>query len=892
MSRLLSMLLATLFLAGGTLAGGQSLAGSSLSGTVRDPRGRAVADAVVTLVPRSVATDSQSETTDATGNYRFVALVPGIYDVQVHCPPFSDAHLSVRLPLNGSLLLDLPLAVPSISSRIRVTARAPLVEVGSGAAPAEFTPELLWNLPTTRVLSDIVNLAPGISGDRAFGGTEGGNELLVDGVPLTEPRVGFQAVGFDYNWIQLAQVTATAADPDYRPSTGATLNAVVRDGGNRWSGLGDYLTTRSSWAGDNTGSLPAAERATFSAHPSTAYWETSAQAGGPIKVGAAWLFSGVNLTVRNTEPGTVPGSIHEEAERAVAKVTAVPFAGTRLEALASHGRMGTSHAGLSPEVPLVATYRERQSDSVWNIRIGVPRNAGTTLELQAGGFAHSLADDSMLPGGNTGPAPHYDMVNDRYSANAAGIGHSSSRDTLVRGTVTHYAERFAGVHRMRFGVEYERTAGTQYQSYPTGMLYLDQADQPYLAYIGPAGASFSARRVAVHAQDSWSLVRRITVTPGLRLDVNRGSVPGKGTVLGTSGIAPRLGLAWDVTSSHATTVRLHYGRYFDPLYGAHFDALDTSLPPQVLAAVAGPGAFTTLQVVGREARSVAGSIKQPRVDEWVGGVERQVGYLASVRVQVIDRRFSDFVGIVDLGSRWVPVQRPDPGPDGVPGTADDGGTMQVFKQASPGSRDLSEMNPPGAYRHYRAVQITARVDRPNGLHVLGGYTMAATRGTVSGSFHDNAYLDRLDLGSSSGAGNWVNPNKLINADGPARWSQELKAVATCALPGALHLSAVGQWRTGAGWARTVLFPGLGGGVQRVAVERPSTRRLPAATTLDVRVEKTVRVAGGNVGFFLDVFNALNRGVATAIDAVSGPAFGSILGWSNPRTVRVGARVTR
>jgi hypothetical protein len=57
------------------------------------------------------------------------------------------------------------------------------------------------------------------------------------------------------------------------------------------------------------------------------------------------------------------------------------------------------------------------------------------------------------------------------------------------------------------------------------------------------------------------------------------------------------------------------------------------------------------------------------------------------------------------------------------------------------------------------------------------------------------------------------------------------------------------------------------------------------------VEKTFPLGATELGVYGDVFNINNQGIATAINATSGPNFGVPTLWINPRTLRIGVRAT-
>jgi hypothetical protein len=252
------------------------------------------------------------------------------------------------------------------------------------------------------------------------------------------------------------------------------------------------------------------------------------------------------------------------------------------------------------------------------------------------------------------------------------------------------------------------------------------------------------------------------------------------------------------------------------------------------------------------------------------------------------------MGLIDTGSIYVPVQRPDPGPDGLVNTADDGPPLDVFLQTNPGAAFNVYTNPQGAFNRYDAVQVVGRRRSADGGQLQTSYTWSRNRGTVGNRQHVNAAF--FDLGSP---GRFVNPNLGINAYGRAHFdpTHEVKILGTYRLPwlGGAMVSGVYQFMTGQAWGRTVQVAGLIG-PRLIRVEPVGTRRAPAINMASLRVEKALPLAtrGGTIGIFLDVFNVGNQGVpdsnlTNAVNERSGPFFGQPGAWLSPRTLRVGMR---
>jgi len=254
----------------------------------------------------------------------------------------------------------------------------------------------------------------------------------------------------------------------------------------------------------------------------------------------------------------------------------------------------------------------------------------------------------------------------------------------------------------------------------------------------------------------------------------------------------------------------------------------------------------------------------------------------------VGRRFEDFIGVVDSGSVWAPDTRMDPGPDGILGTADDGGVINVFRLQDSTNKALVVANPSNAFRRYEALQVVGRKRYSRNWQMSASYTWSWNQGNVSsGGGYANAELDHYDLGY---AGAFIDPNHLVNKTLPFHAS-ELKFAGIYQLTpfGGATFSAVFRRSSGAPLRRTAAFRGLAPRAEFVIVDTQTSRYYDTLQTLDARVEKTFPVNGSSLGIYLDFLNLTNQGVATAVTTLSGNAFGQPFLWSDPRIVRAGVR---
>jgi len=285
-------------------------------------------------------------------------------------------------------------------------------------------------------------------------------------------------------------------------------------------------------------------------------------------------------------------------------------------------------------------------------------------------------------------------------------------------------------------------------------------------------------------------------------------------------------------------------------------------------------------------------IKHAFVDQVISGIEWQATKETALQVTYVHRDFDRFWGFVRPLAEWYPVEGQDPGPDGVPGSADDGDVISVFALAPNTDTSRIFSNPDGASRLYDALQFVART-RYSSWQTQASYTWSATRGNVDNGFQANSGIGALGAG-----GAFANPNRAINTDGPASFdfSRELKVLTHGYLDvlGGISVGAIYRYTPGQRWARRaqIRTPQI---IDTVLVEPQGSRRLPAINNLDLRIEKDFRLTGiGRIGLAADVFNLTNQGVpnsdaSSAVRADSGFGFGEPIAWVNPRLLRVGVR---
>lgn len=615
-----------------------------------------------------------------------------------------------------------------------------------------------------------------------------------------------------------------------------------------------------------------------------------------------WFFSGFQYSKAVKRPAGFAGPevTAWESSKFITKITAAPGARVRLEGFYEQDWQEDARSGLG-FLPPEATWLYQNPHKTWNARATWTPSDRTLVEARAGGYRGVTANEPMPPNTRSGPAPHLDTLTGLWSENVSYFTSYAPKPVSLAVTLTRYADGFLGKsHELKVGLEYERSTALDEFGYPGGRQYRDVGGQPDLVILDDGGFNDPTNaRTAIYVQDAWKLTDRLTISPGLRFTMNRGWVPDRGDVLSTNPVSPRIGIAWDVAADHKTVIRSHIGRYHDALLNNHFQFMHTSpWGPVIIARVLGPNQFQELdRSEPSTARGLDPELTQSFVDQYFVGVERELWGGLSLQANVIRRNFENFMGFVDTGSIYDPVQRQDPGPDGRSGTADDGAILTVFNKTNPGQAFFVMTNPEGASRRYNALQVVGSKRYSRNWQMLASYTWSRTAGNTNNRSGTNAGL--FDAGQG---GVFANPNLAINADGPTAfdYTHEVKIAGQYRVPfwQGVNVGAIYRYRTGLAWGRVATFGGLNQGSETIRIEPRGTRRLPALNSLDLRVEKTFHAgsAARLVGLFVEVFNVNDQAIPNsdnrfAVNEGSGSRFGVLSLAIDPRTLRGGVRFT-
>lgn len=137
----------------------------SIVGSVRDASGAAVPGAKVTATNRATGQLREAAANDS-GNYNFVAVQPGEYEIKIAKEGFkSGVESNVMVTANSTVRVDMALAVGQVNESVTIEASAAVLQTDSAVVKSEVTNKDLINIPTPvgRNYQSLLVTIPGVA---------------------------------------------------------------------------------------------------------------------------------------------------------------------------------------------------------------------------------------------------------------------------------------------------------------------------------------------------------------------------------------------------------------------------------------------------------------------------------------------------------------------------------------------------------------------------------------------------------------------------------------------------------------------------------------------------------------------------------------------------------
>jgi hypothetical protein len=892
MTRLAALITLTILVFNAAPVAAQSPTTGSIRGTVTDPQGGVMPGVTVRAISDALVAGQAAAVSSGQGIYRFPSLPVGTYVLEASMPGFQSVRQeSVRVTLGQALSIDLQLGDVTITGEIVVVADAGQVSTVDNKVDFNLGEEFMERQPLRRDPTSLMNYAPGIQNDQAYGAPSTyQNAYNVDGVDVSDPELGSQWVLPSMDWVEEVQVAGLGADAEYGGFTGAAVNLITKSGGNEFHGDARIYY---SGGGLNSENAPEGTEGVSSVKSDT---DVSLSLGGPVIKDALWYFVSGNMRQRVVEPFFTAGAPNDDQEnsdrtesRVLGKLTWQINQSNKVFGLIDWDDVVHDYRGVGDLTLASGSMRQESPNWVYNVSWESLVNNSNFLTLKLTGY---VGGDDRLP-------YHGDIPN-RYDADTGFDWQnltSTSQKDVDRTSLDFDWNLFADgliarrdSHNFKFGARYERSNSDYITVRNGGFSYYDDSyycDSIEAYFADPFCGVFSSDRggewnlkaemegLHFYAQDSWQ-VGNFAVNLGVRYSKYTGNFtdPVSEPTSGGSDVydqdmwAPRLGIVWDILGDSKLVFKTHYGIYYEGLTVTMFDreASGNALSnTEYWDYNFDTGEFDISAGGIVEAYADMDSeIKHPSVDQFIATFEYQLLPGMVLGIDYINRDYNHIntmiVSNVDDYDPQETVASPADSPLA-------GGTLPFYDLLEPQENRITNID--FATRKYQSVALRAHKRYSDGWAIDGSLVWSDSTGTADYSL------------AGYGTG-FDDLNGFTNADGKLPYNSEwvFKVNGSVDLPWTMVLSGFFQWRTGEYWTPYVRMDGLYFNDRTDVFMTPrGSEQYPDRTVLDLRLEKVINFGGSKaLALFIDAFNVLDSDTVTEVSERWGTYF---YDWRDP-----------
>jgi hypothetical protein len=536
-----------LLASGGAPAESQELRGR-IEGVVEDDTGGVLPGVKVTVNGPALI-QPLGTSTGEEGNYRFLALPPGVFTLIFDLDGFKSLHREgIRVGLNVTVTVNAQLELAPMQEVVTISGQSPVVDVRSTTVGTSFTEDLMENIPSARDIWASMSQAPGfqmtgydVGGSHAGTqtgyityGFEGQNKTLLEGINLTENQ-GLNAGYFDYGSFEEFQLGGTG-NMGEQAGPGAMLNISVKSGGDAFHGgvyfdfendatISDNVPDELRVPGGQTENGFRAPAAGLTrGNPITEQTDFNLGVGGPIYRGKAWFYFGFR---RNNQFTTILGIDEEEAQSELVNYT---IKGT-YQLNASNQIIGFFNRrtklqplrGLSLTTPSEAAHFQSSVNRPWKIEWTSTLSERLYLDVQFSQWLNffplypTQTESSSLEGV---PPGRQELTTGQRSGANSFYWERRVEKPQMSGSLSYYLDDWGGTHHFKFGTEVYRERRNVFRFQPTSIFYRDRNRMPSELdlYSTPNESINDASLFSVYADDSWTLGNRLTLNLGLRYE--------------------------------------------------------------------------------------------------------------------------------------------------------------------------------------------------------------------------------------------------------------------------------------------------------------------------------------------------------------------------------------
>jgi hypothetical protein len=447
------------------------------------------------------------------------------------------------------------------------------------------------------------------------------NNYMLDGANNNDDVIGQRAgsqARVPIEAIQELQVVTNQYDAQFGRTTGAVINAITKQGTNRFAGSGSLYFQHASLT---LADFFVAQNHIAKPNTQNVRWDTNL--GGPLVKDRAHFFFNVER-VQVDRANTINIPLHPELSASPLTRDRVWNTLVRVDRQLSAGHawgirwLRESSPQVNQIIGSVTQAAAREEHYIAQTIVGtlssvLGNNRSNTFRINFTREDVTLANPGFISNGEHQDQLKPTLQHLTFTDQQSPVAQARTDNAYeIADTLAWFIPGRHGEHDLKVGGQYEFAGARSVDQDNANGVFAFRTD----AYFNPLDPrtypeSLSIRvpgllnryqkahYVAAFVQDKWKVNDRMRLSLGLRYDVevqpilelNNPAFPNPATYpVDTNNIAPRLGLAYDLDGDGRKLVRAGYGRFYDK---THFELISGILKAGVLS-----DSFTTTQPIG------------------------------------------------------------------------------------------------------------------------------------------------------------------------------------------------------------------------------------------------------------------------------------------------------
>jgi Carboxypeptidase regulatory-like domain/TonB-dependent Receptor Plug Domain/TonB dependent receptor len=505
------------------------------------------------------------------GQYSFVAILPGEYELSVRLAGFEPSTQHVTLSSAKSYTVDFELVPQRQSESVVVTGSSSGIDTTSsyGGVQTLTTASLKSLVRLNGDFQEALPLLPSVLRGpdgliRIKGGHANQTTALINNASIGDPFTGQPALRLPTAAVESMRVLSNPYSAEYGGFSSGVIEVTTRGGADEWK-----------WLFEDP--IPRLRRIDYSIHgiesltPHLAF-------SGPLLKSKLYLFQSLYYGYDTIRTPSLPNPNNIRIDERINTQSQLDWnlnASHRLTATLTLDPQDTTYANIdtfNPQ-PVTANYRQR----------GFFSSVSDSWILNNGGFVQSLFsakrfDSRVFPANS-----QLGFMTLCPEQNSGSFFESQRRDTWLFQWSQGLHLRplnLRGRHVVTLGYAFSHsTFAGVIADLPVSVLREDQTLATQITYGSENALNIGNNNVAIFVQDNWQLHPRFTLDLGLRLEHDG--------VAESFNVAPRMGFVFAPTRNNRNAIRGGIGLFYDkiPLNIAVFPAL----PAQTLTHFAADG---------------------------------------------------------------------------------------------------------------------------------------------------------------------------------------------------------------------------------------------------------------------------------------------------------------